>query len=71
MIKELRLGTVFCLFHMGNMPDEKTRYSTRLFAERVMPQLQKLWPEYDDDDRWWPTPYADRTRPEQPGGERP
>jgi hypothetical protein len=56
---------------MGNMPDEKTRYSTRLFAERVMPQLQKLWPEYDDDDRWWPTPYADRTRPEQPGGERP
>jgi alkanesulfonate monooxygenase SsuD/methylene tetrahydromethanopterin reductase-like flavin-dependent oxidoreductase (luciferase family) len=71
MIKELRLGTVFCLLHMGNMPDEKTRYSTRLFAERVMPQLQKLWPEYDDDDRWWPTPYADRTRPEQPGGERP
>jgi len=63
MIRELRLGTVFGLFHMGNMPDEKTRYSTRLFAERVMPQLQKLWPEHDEDNRWWTDPYPDRVRP--------
>jgi alkanesulfonate monooxygenase SsuD/methylene tetrahydromethanopterin reductase-like flavin-dependent oxidoreductase (luciferase family) len=67
MIRELRLGTVFGLFHMGDMPDEKTRYSTKLFAERVMPQLQKLWPEHDGDSRWWPTPYEDRVRPGAPG----
>jgi alkanesulfonate monooxygenase SsuD/methylene tetrahydromethanopterin reductase-like flavin-dependent oxidoreductase (luciferase family) len=70
MIRELRLGTVFGLFHMGNMPDEKTRYSTKLFAERVMPQLQKLWPEHDADSRWWPTPYEGRVRPEAPGATR-
>jgi alkanesulfonate monooxygenase SsuD/methylene tetrahydromethanopterin reductase-like flavin-dependent oxidoreductase (luciferase family) len=66
MIRELRLGTVFGLFHMGNMPNEKTRYSTKLFAERVMPQLQKLWPEHDEDTRWWPQPYEGRVRPDQP-----
>jgi alkanesulfonate monooxygenase SsuD/methylene tetrahydromethanopterin reductase-like flavin-dependent oxidoreductase (luciferase family) len=64
MIKELRLGTVFCLFHTGNMPDWKTRHSTQLFAEKVMPHLQKMWPEYDGDDRWWIKPYEDRERPE-------
>ena len=70
MIRELRLGTVFGLFHMGDMPDEKVRHSTKLFAERVMPQLQKLWPEYDADTRWWATPYEDRVRPELAGPDR-
>jgi hypothetical protein len=28
-------------------------YSTRLFAERVMPALRGLWPDYADDDRFW------------------
>jgi alkanesulfonate monooxygenase SsuD/methylene tetrahydromethanopterin reductase-like flavin-dependent oxidoreductase (luciferase family) len=65
MIKRLRIGTVFCLLHMGNMPDWKTRYSSQLFAEKVMPQLKSLWAdELDGDDRWWPTPMADRVRPE-------
>jgi alkanesulfonate monooxygenase SsuD/methylene tetrahydromethanopterin reductase-like flavin-dependent oxidoreductase (luciferase family) len=64
MIKTLRLGTVFGLFHMGNMPDEKTRYSTKLFADKVMPHLKELWPEYKDDDRFWCRPYEGRVRPE-------
>ncbi len=64
MIKELRLGTVFTLLHMGNMPDEKTRYSSQLFAEKVMPQLKNLWPDYASDDRWWPKPMANRVQPE-------
>ena len=64
MIKSLRLGTVFGLFHMGNMPDEKTRYSTKLFADKVMPHLKELWPEYKDDDRFWCRPYEGRVRPE-------
>ena len=29
MIKGLRVGHVFCLLHIGNMPDEKTRHSTQ------------------------------------------
>lgn len=64
MIKTLRLGTVFSLLHMGDMPDDKTRYSSQLFAEKVMPQLQNLWPELDGDDRWWPKGMDNRVRPE-------
>lgn len=70
MIRELRLGTVFCLMHMGNMTAEKTRYSTKLFAERVMPHLQKLWPETDDDNRWWIEPYEGRVRADEKAGEK-
>src|SRR5215218_7031355 len=39
MIHSLRVGTIFGLFHMGDMPDWKTRRSTQLFAEQVMPYL--------------------------------
>ncbi|MEZ5407578.1 MAG: LLM class flavin-dependent oxidoreductase [Acidimicrobiales bacterium] len=70
MIKNLRLGSIFTLLHMGNMPDDKTRYSTQLFAEKVMPQLKNMWPDYDtkdgaSDTRWWPKPLEDRVVPEQ------
>ena len=65
MIKGLRVGHIFCLLHNGNMPDWKTRHSTKLFAEKVMPQLKDLWPEWKDDDRWWIKPYDGRIRPEE------
>lgn len=65
MIRELRLGTVFCLLHMGDMPDWKTRYSSQLFAEKVMPQLKGIWSEHADDDRWWPSFYEGRVRPDE------
>jgi alkanesulfonate monooxygenase SsuD/methylene tetrahydromethanopterin reductase-like flavin-dependent oxidoreductase (luciferase family) len=63
MIEGLRVGHVFCLLHTGNQPDWKTRYSTELFATRVMPELRNLWPEYKDDDRWWIHPLEDRVDP--------
>jgi alkanesulfonate monooxygenase SsuD/methylene tetrahydromethanopterin reductase-like flavin-dependent oxidoreductase (luciferase family) len=63
MIRSLRLGTVFGLFHIGDMPDEKTRHSSRLFAERVLPALRDLWPEWKDDDRWWCRPWQGRAAP--------
>jgi alkanesulfonate monooxygenase SsuD/methylene tetrahydromethanopterin reductase-like flavin-dependent oxidoreductase (luciferase family) len=53
LIKDLRVGNIFCLLHVGDMPDEKTRYSTRLFAEKVMPHLRNIWPDYAGDDRFW------------------
>ncbi len=65
MIKRLRLGTVFSLLHMGDMPDDKTRYSSQLFAEKVMPQLKNFWPELEGDDRWWPQGMPNRVRPEE------
>ena len=63
LIKTLRVGHVFCLLHTGNQTDEKTRHSSRLFAERVMPHLHDLWPEWSDDDRWWIHPLEQRAQP--------
>ena len=70
MIKGLRIGTVFCLMHVGNMPDWKTRLSTQLFAEKVMPQLRNMWPEWEHDDRWWIHPMESRVKPEETFAER-
>jgi alkanesulfonate monooxygenase SsuD/methylene tetrahydromethanopterin reductase-like flavin-dependent oxidoreductase (luciferase family) len=66
MIRTLRVGHVFCLLHTGNQPDWKTRYSTELFATKVMPGLRHLWPDHADDDRWWIHPLEDRVDPTRP-----
>ena len=64
MIKDLRLGVLFLLFQIGNMPDDKVRYSSKLFAEKIMPQLRDIWPEWKNDDRFWIKPLESRVRPE-------
>ena len=64
LIKGLHVGHIFCLIHVGNMPDWKTRYSTKLFAEKVIPGLRDMWPEWKDDNRWWCKPMEDRLQPE-------
>ena len=51
------------LIHVGDMPMEKTRYSTKLFAEEVMPHLRNMWPEYEDDNRFWIDPLDKRATP--------
>ena len=53
LITGLKVGNIFCLLHIGDMPNEKTRLSTRLFAEEVMPKLRNMWPEWEDDERFW------------------
>jgi hypothetical protein len=53
LIKSLRVGNIFCLMHVGDMPKEKCMHSTKLFAEKVMPKLRGLFPEYADDGRFW------------------
>ncbi len=68
LIKSLHVGHIFGLFHKGNMPDWKTRHSSRLFAEKVMPKLRDVWPEWKHDDRWWPKPMQDRVHPEEAAG---
>jgi alkanesulfonate monooxygenase SsuD/methylene tetrahydromethanopterin reductase-like flavin-dependent oxidoreductase (luciferase family) len=65
LIKGLHVGHIFCLIHVGNMPDWKTRYSTKLFAEKVMPHLRNMWPEWKDDNRWWCKPMESRLEPEK------
>ena len=41
LISSLRVGNIFCLIHVGNMPQDKCMRSTKLFAEEVMPKLQR------------------------------
>ena len=60
MIKGLYVGNVFCLLHIGDMPKEKSMYSTRLFAEKVMPKLRNMFPDYAGDNRFWCKPLAKR-----------
>ncbi len=50
LIKGLHVGNVFCLMHVGDMPTEKCMYSTKLFAEKVMPKLRDMFPECADDE---------------------
>ena len=57
------MGHIFGLFHIGDMPDWKTRHSSKLFAEQVMPKLRDLWPDWSSDTRWWINPMEDRLRP--------
>ncbi len=53
LITSLRVGNIFCLIHVGDMPQEKCIRSTRLFAEEVMPRLRNMWPDHASDDRFW------------------
>ena len=50
----LNVGHLMLLLQFGNMSKDLTRYNTKLFAEKVMPQLKDLFSEWED--RWWPQP---------------
>lgn len=65
LIRGLRVGNIFALIHVGDMPDEVTRHSTRLFAEKVMPRLRGIWGEQENDERFWIHPMSARTAPAQ------
>ena len=61
LITGLKVGNIICLLHIGNMTNEKTNLSTRLFAEEVMPNLRNMWPEWEEDERFWIRPLATRS----------
>jgi hypothetical protein len=63
LIKTLRVGNIICGIHVGNMPPEKTRHSTELFATKVMPHLKGIWKDYDSDERFWIHPLPQRATP--------
>jgi alkanesulfonate monooxygenase SsuD/methylene tetrahydromethanopterin reductase-like flavin-dependent oxidoreductase (luciferase family) len=53
----LNVGHLMMLLQFGNMKKDLAAYNTRLFAEKVMPQIKGL---FDDQwkDHWWPEPMA-------------
>jgi hypothetical protein len=42
------------------MGKELAKYNTKLFAEKVLPQLTDVFSEWED--HWWPQPMARETR---------
>src|SRR3954451_5080288 len=52
--KTLNVGHFMLLLQYGNMSKQLTKYNTKLFAEKVMPQLRGLFFEWED--KWWPRP---------------
>jgi len=49
---DLGVGHLMLLLQFGNMSKDLTRYNTRLFAEKVMPQIRELF-EDEWEDHWW------------------
>jgi alkanesulfonate monooxygenase SsuD/methylene tetrahydromethanopterin reductase-like flavin-dependent oxidoreductase (luciferase family) len=58
---ELNVGHLMLLLQFGNMGKDVTNENTRLFAQKVAPQLKNL---FDDrwEDRWWPKPLPSQAR---------
>ena len=52
---EMNVGHLMMLCQFGNMSKQLAAYNTRMFAEKVMPQVSDM---FDDkwEDHWWPTP---------------
>jgi alkanesulfonate monooxygenase SsuD/methylene tetrahydromethanopterin reductase-like flavin-dependent oxidoreductase (luciferase family) len=50
----LNVGHLMLLLQFGNMNKDLVKYNTQLFAEQVKPQMQDVFPEWED--RWWPQP---------------
>ena len=63
VIDTLKVGHLVCLLHFGDMPNELCRYSTQMFADKVMPKFKSKWAGYED--HWYPKPMplADRAEP--------
>ena len=59
--REMNVGHLMLLCQFGNMSTELAQYNTRMYAERVLPQIRDL---FDDrwEDRWWPRPMAQERR---------
>ncbi len=63
LAKTLRVGNIFGLFQVGDMPGDKVRHSTKLFAEQVMPRLKaELFQEWKNEDRFWIKPMQQSER---------
>jgi len=56
VVHDLRFGQLMLLLQFGNMSKDAANNNTRLYAEKVMPQLADVWSEWEN--HWWPTPMA-------------
>jgi alkanesulfonate monooxygenase SsuD/methylene tetrahydromethanopterin reductase-like flavin-dependent oxidoreductase (luciferase family) len=56
----LNVGHLMLLLQFGNMGKDLAKYNTKLFAEKVLPQLTDTFSEWEDS--WWPQPMNRESR---------
>ncbi len=52
-IKELRVGNLMVLLHIGSMPHELTLKNIDLFSREVLPYVRDIWDDQWENE-WWP-----------------
>ncbi|MBK6660722.1 MAG: LLM class flavin-dependent oxidoreductase [Proteobacteria bacterium] len=63
VVDSLKIGHLVCLLHFGDMPNDLCRYSTEMFATKVIPQMRSKWKGYEDHWSPKPMPLEDRAEP--------
>jgi alkanesulfonate monooxygenase SsuD/methylene tetrahydromethanopterin reductase-like flavin-dependent oxidoreductase (luciferase family) len=53
--REMKVGNLLTMMHMGEMPHELAEKSVRLFSDEVLPHLKGMWERDGYEHRWWPT----------------
>jgi hypothetical protein len=61
---ELNVGQLMLLLQFGNMGKDLAKYNTKLFAEKVMPELSPMFSEWEN--KWWPKPMDSAQRADVP-----
>ena len=56
--REMKVGNLLAMMHMGEMPHELASKSISMFAEEVLPHLKGMWEREGYEHRWWPTGVA-------------
>ena len=62
-VDAIGVGGVIMSFRLGPMSYDVAANSLTLFAEKVMPKLRNIFPEFADDGRFWCKPLANRAVP--------
>ena len=63
VVDSLKIGHLVCLLHFGDMPNDLCRYSTEMFATKVIPQMRSKWKGHVDHWSPKPMPLEDRAEP--------
>jgi alkanesulfonate monooxygenase SsuD/methylene tetrahydromethanopterin reductase-like flavin-dependent oxidoreductase (luciferase family) len=60
---DLRIGHLMMLQQFGNMDKQTAMYNTKMFAEKVRPNIRNIWSDWED--RWWikPLPQEQHAKP--------
>lgn len=62
-VRELRVGHLIAILQIQSMDHELTKYNTKMYADHVLPRMQRLWDVEGYVDHWWPSGATRANRP--------